>query len=221
MDFTQNITIIFSMHKDNGKCNANELYAIIENQKPEVIFEEFDISRTEDDYYKNGQYKYQNSSTVETKAIMRYLENNEVAYIPVDTYEIDDPPVYMYNEFSKHSQDYSNLVIMDFNLATQGGYPYLNSEKRNEIFDKIILLEDIIAKNSNDSKLIEDISKWRIISDNRDDQMLDNIYNYCYQNAFKNAIFIVGADHRKSLLGKIYERNREGKLKIKWNIDCL
>jgi len=73
-----NITIIFSMHMNIGNCNPKELYNIIEKENPEIIFEEFDINRTEDEYYKNGHYKYQNGSTVETFAVMNYLEKNKV-----------------------------------------------------------------------------------------------------------------------------------------------
>jgi predicted RNA methylase len=69
-----NITIIFTMHLNVGKCNSKELYDIIEEVNPEIIFEEFDISRTEDEYYKNGHYKYQKECSVETTAIMNYLE---------------------------------------------------------------------------------------------------------------------------------------------------
>jgi len=62
------------MHREIGKCNSKELYKIIEKENPEIIFDEFDINRTEDEHYKNGHYKYKNGSTVETFAVMNYLE---------------------------------------------------------------------------------------------------------------------------------------------------
>jgi hypothetical protein len=94
-----NITIIFTMHLNVGKCNSKELYDIIEEVNPEIIFEEFDISRTEDEYYKNGHYKYQKECSVETTAIMHYLEKNKVTHIPVDTYDISYFPTAMYKKY--------------------------------------------------------------------------------------------------------------------------
>ena len=35
-----NITLICTAHKEVGKCNSVELYKIIEEFKPEIIFEE-------------------------------------------------------------------------------------------------------------------------------------------------------------------------------------
>jgi hypothetical protein len=35
-----NITLLSSFHKNLGKCNPDELYKIIEEIQPEIIFEE-------------------------------------------------------------------------------------------------------------------------------------------------------------------------------------
>jgi hypothetical protein len=35
-----NITLICTVHRENGKCNSEELYNIIEKINPEIIFEE-------------------------------------------------------------------------------------------------------------------------------------------------------------------------------------
>ena len=115
------------MHREIGKCNSNELYNIIEKVNPEIIFEEFDISRTDNEYYKNGHYKYQESCSVETTTIMKYLENHQVIHIPVDTYDSPDIPNDMYPKISNVSEEYNNLVKMNFLLSCQHGFPYLNS----------------------------------------------------------------------------------------------
>lgn len=35
-----NVSLVSTIHSENGKCNHNELYIILESIKPEVIFDE-------------------------------------------------------------------------------------------------------------------------------------------------------------------------------------
>jgi hypothetical protein len=37
------------INKKNSKALSTELYGIIEEENPEIIFEEFDLSRTDDE----------------------------------------------------------------------------------------------------------------------------------------------------------------------------
>jgi len=120
-----NITIILSMHLDINNQNARELYNIIEKESPEIIFEEFDISRTDDDYYKNGMYKYQDECTVETIAIMNYLEKYKIVHIPVDTYEIIDFPNTMYKKISMENNEYNKLFEENIILSLKKGFHIL------------------------------------------------------------------------------------------------
>lgn len=73
-----NITLICTEHGENGLCNLDELYSIIEKINPEIIFEE--IPPTFSDAY----YKYQNRNNLETSAINRYLESHQIEHVPVD-----------------------------------------------------------------------------------------------------------------------------------------
>jgi hypothetical protein len=211
-----NITIIFSMHLEIGKCNSKELYRIIEKENPEIIFEEFDINRTENEYYKNGHYKYQNGSTVETFAIMDYLEKNKVVYIPVDTYNVNYFPRVMYEKISNSSKEYDELIKQNFILSYEQGFPYLNSIECCDLMEKIHSIEEEVINKSNDKKLFEEYKKWQIITENRDNEMLKNIYNYSKNHNFNNAIFIIGAEHRKSILEKINDYNSKETIKINW-----
>jgi len=211
-----NITIIFSMHLKIGKCNSEELYNIIEKINPEIIFEEFDISRTEDEYYKNGHYKYQKECSVETTAIMNYLENHQVIHIPVDTYELSNIPDDMYNKISNNNEEYTNLVKMNFILSCQHGFPYLNSNECSDIIDKIKMIEENTVNKINDRKLTDTYNSWKLITDNRDDEMIKNIYNYSQNHNYNKAIFITGADHRKSILNKINDYKSKETIKIDW-----
>ncbi|WP_162505165.1 hypothetical protein [Treponema endosymbiont of Eucomonympha sp.] len=141
-----NITLICTMHREIGKCNSKELYNIIKKVNPEIIFEEFDVSRTGDEYYKNGHYKNQTVCSLETITLMRYLENHQVIHIPVDTYDTTDIHKeyadYMHRKISKNSEEYTNLVKMNFILSCQQGFPYLNSLECSDLLQKIRFIEE-------------------------------------------------------------------------------
>jgi len=211
-----NITLICTMHREIGKCNSNELYNIIEKVNPEIIFEEFDISRTDNEYYKNGHYKYQESCSVETTTIMKYLENHQVIHIPVDTYDSPDIPNDMYPKISNVSEEYNNLVKMNFLLSCQHGFPYLNSIECSDILEKIRNLEIEIIEHLNDKILFDTYKSWQLVTDNRDNEMVKNIYHYSENHCYNNAIFIIGAEHRKSILYKVQEYERKNNFKINW-----
>jgi len=213
-----NITIIFSMHLDIGKCNSEELYNIIEKENPEIIFEEFDISRTEDDYYKNGLYKYQKGSTVETKAIMNYLERNKILHIPVDTYDFNYFERTMYKRISEVNSEYSNLFNNLLLLSCDYGFMYINSMECSDLLKRMNIIEEETIKKLNEEKLNEEFNKWQLIMDNRDNEMLINIYDYSKNHNYNKAIFIVGAEHRKSILGKIKAYDVKEKIKINWKV---
>jgi len=76
-------------------------------------------------------------------------------------------------------------------------------------------IEVEVINKSNDKKLVEDYREWQLITESRDNEMLKNIYNYSKNNNFNNAIFIIGAEHRKSILDKIKNNND---LTINWQL---
>jgi hypothetical protein len=97
-----NITLIFTCHTELGKCNSDELFKIIENIGPDVIFEELSIILF-DKFYNGNQLP---NESLEIKCIKRYLQNHNIKHIPVD---IDvDPNLstidieYMFNTFKKY-----------------------------------------------------------------------------------------------------------------------
>jgi hypothetical protein len=199
-----------------NKCNSDELYLIVKNENPEIIFEEFDILRTEDEYYKNGHYKYQNESTLETIAVMKYLENHQVEYVPVDTYEITNFPRDIYKKISLVNSDYNKLFMENIILSGQKGFQYINSIDCFNLLEKLHIIEEEVIKNTNDNKLIQDYNSWKIITNNRDNEMIKNIYEYSEKHSYNNAVFIIGAEHKKSIFEKINVFNLKENIKINW-----
>ena len=88
-----NITLIGTIHSENGQCNSNELYKILENINPEVIFDELP-SHFSDMYYSDSFDMYcannillnRNPPVVplEVKCNKKYKQNYNVEIIPVD-----------------------------------------------------------------------------------------------------------------------------------------
>jgi hypothetical protein len=208
------------MHREIGKCNSNELYNIIEKERPEIIFEEFDISRTDDEYYKNGHYKYQESCSVETTAIMKYLENYKVIHIPVDTYEVPDEihekKNFLYNRISENNPEYIKLLKEQCIMTFQNGFSFLNSDRINSIIEDIHNIEKNTLRLLNNNALFSIHNKWTEITNNRENEMLNNIYKYSNENKYNNAVLITGAEHGKSILSKAKEYNIKENLEINW-----
>jgi hypothetical protein len=204
------------MHNEIGKCNSKELYDIIEKSDPEIIFEEFDLSRTDDEYYKKGHYKNQAICSLETNTIMKYLENHKVIHIPVDTYSVTDFPKNMYTKISNASEEYNNLVKMNFLLSCQQGFSFLNSLECSDQLEKIRLIEEKVVEYLNDKTLLNTYKSWQLVTGNRENEMIKNIYRYSENHYYNKAIFITGTEHRKSIVNKIQEYEKNGS-KLKWN----
>ena len=73
------ITLIATGHKEKGLCNAHELFKIIEQISPEVIFEEIPSGKFEAVYAGTRQ------ASLEVKTIKAYLQKYPyVHHYPVD-----------------------------------------------------------------------------------------------------------------------------------------
>ena len=52
--------------------------------------------------------------------------------------------------------------------------------------------------------------------DNRENAMLENIYNYSKENQYNQAVFLIGAEHKKSIMQKIQEYEKKEEYKLNW-----
>jgi len=214
----KNITLIGTAHKINGKCTPEELYKIFQNIKPEVIFEEIDFSRI------NTFYRNQYVKTIETIVIVKYLQNYNCEHIPVET--LDIPNSYIENE------NYINNIFINDNIYNEikqkifegikeNGFYYLNSNKCMDIFEEMFNYKKNYIKNLNDESIYNIFKLWFDIENNRENEMLKNIYDYSLKNNFNSAIFITGARHKKSFINKINEYEINYNIKLNWNFKLL
>jgi hypothetical protein len=66
-------------------------------------------------------------------------------------------------------------------------------------------------------KLSESYESWNDINDKRENEMLNNIYNYCKENTFDRGLFFIGAAHREPIINKIKNSIENEKSNIKWD----
>ena len=240
-----NIILIGTNHSEKGKCNSDELYKIIEDINPEVIFEEipsiiFDMFYNGkchfDEFHKVLKYKLPNNildnintlplseTPLEVNCIRKYLQNHNIKNIPVDIVtdsEISTNMEMMFGEFYKNDDVYKKLVDECKLLTEQHGFDYLNSKNYLDLVEKMKLREKQLIEsncfNKNELLRIYELSFKEIIDD-REIAMLRNIYNYSKENVYSQAVFLIGARHRKSLMQRIIKYNETSEIKLIWTM---
>lgn len=205
-----NITIIFTAHKEIGKCNSRELLRIIEKYKPEVIFEE--ISSAVFDQC----YGIQNRFTLETNAIKLYLEKGNVIHIPVVSNELADVVSDKY-EILTADADCRYLIDRLCSQEENQGFGFLNSNASASIFANLKLVEESIILHSKDEKLKSIFARANRNIDQYEDEIIENVYEYCVQNNFNKGLLFLGAAHKKSVQLKLQNYNDKVDFKINWS----
>lgn len=229
-----NITLIGTIHSENGQCNSNELYKILENIKPDVIFDELP-SHFSDMYYSDSFDIYcannillnRNPPVVplEVKCNKKYKQNNNVEIIPVDIdirqelSKYQHEFLFMFSTFYKN-EDYIKLDNEKENLISQEGFHFLNSSKFLDLLEKKETTEKIIMESDNQKNRLFDIYKlFQVVQyDNREYAMLDNIYNFSKGNQYNHAVFLIGAEHKKAIMRKITEYDKLAEIRLNWTM---
>lgn len=221
------ITLIATTHKEKGLCNSHELFKIIEQIRPEVIFEEIPPGKFEAVYAGTRQ------NSLEVKAIKSYLQKYPATpHHPVDL-DLDQETE---KQIKKDRQGFY-LICNDYNheynfLASHipywseiYGFPFLNTDRCSELLSRRKSLEkeilDTLRKDENQrtlnhEELAQAYKNWIDEIDNRENEMIRNIYKYMKPGKYERALFLVGAEHRKPIQQKIKEYELKEKLKLNW-----
>jgi hypothetical protein len=208
------IILIGTYHKEKGICNHFELFKIIENINPEVIFEEKPAS------YYNHYYIYKNRSNLESDAINLYLEKYKVTQVLVD-YETMPPETFfksdqhMHEQIERRSYGYREIIDTNSKLIEIYGFKYLNSNECKNMFKALDCEIEETLKFINKEKLYEIRKLWNDAIEKRENEMIKNIYNCSKLNEYKTGLFLIGAAHIESIIHKIQEYNEDEK--IYWN----
>lgn len=228
------VTLISTVHSENGLCNSDELYKILEKIKPEVIFDELP-SHYSDFFYSDSYDLYHANSILlkkrppviplEVKSIKKYKQNYDITIIPVDIdvrqkiSEYQNEIFFMYNTFWKY-EDYKKLENKKEYAMIQEGFHYLNSDNFIDFLEKKEALEkNIIESETQKNRLLNVYKIFHTEQyDNRENGMIQNIYNYSKQNQYHQAVFLIGAEHKKSIMQKIIGYEKLFEIKINWTM---
>jgi pheromone shutdown protein TraB len=229
-----NITLIGTIHSENGQCNPDELHRILEDINPEVIFDElpsslFDMyySDSFDMDYANGILlnRYPPEVPLEVKCIKKYSQKYNIKIIPVDIdvrqelSKHQDEIFFMVRTFLKY-EDYKKLDNEKETLIAQEGFHYLNSDRFLYFLERKVVIEKNIMEFEIQKNRLLDIYKLFHAEqyDNRENAMLENIYNYSKGNQYNQAVFLIGAEHKKSIMRKITEYEKLSEIKLNWTM---
>lgn len=205
------ITFISTVHKELGKCNADELCDILKKISPEVIFlEALENSYTKYDKLKFSSYGVYHQK-LEIQAMQKYGQITSFEYVPILDNGLSDSFDKKHNRVCIDIQH--QTMLDDFNsIASEQGFEFLNSEKSTSLQKKLRTHEYHIL---NDDKLNDSSDEDIDVYEN---SMMRNIYSYCRNNQFDKAVFMCGVAHRQSIIGKIGSFNRKEKLELRWEI---
>jgi hypothetical protein len=216
-----NITLICTVHYEQGECNPIELCKIIEHIKPDIIFEE--LSKANFHCF----YDELRAANLETNAIKLYLEDHQIKHIPVDTY--DRPKYYdeqvdrMYDKVTSRNmirecRMLQNAIVDGEVLTKRDGFSYLNCTLNDERMKAIVLLTDQMLSILNNEELFRIRSLEKDVIEKREIEMLTNIYSYSKAHPYNQALFFIGSGHRKSIIKKIIEFDAAQESKLNWSI---
>lgn len=228
----KNITLIATIHTENGKCNSDELYKILEDVNPDVIFDElpkhfYDMyyGDSSDNYYANNILLNRRVPEIplEVKAVKKYIQNYESKIIPIDIdlrqnlSEYNDEISFLFQKFL-NDEDYQKLDSENEVLIRNKGFQFLNSNSFLDFLERKELLERSIMDSDPEKDRL--INMYKIFKElqhgNREKTMLQNIYNYSEESDYKQAVFLIGAGHKKSIMKAINEFENQSEFILNW-----
>ncbi len=207
------VIVLGTGHSEGGACSSEELFKIIQEITPEVIFCETSPEKLPQ------MIKATNIITPEITVIRRLIKEKSIEIVPVDVNEdpFDKRLEAMFSLFKRKMKVYSNASNILLNEAYSKGFTFLNSVKSDKIFRDKNSMEWYFIDNVKDQELSDFYSEWLKWNDLRENQWINLIHNYFKINKPKKAVFLVGAGHRYRLIDKIQNIEDSDKLFLDWD----
>ncbi|MCA9381361.1 hypothetical protein KC678_03790 [Candidatus Dojkabacteria bacterium] len=207
------IIVLGTAHSEGGACTSEELYKIIQEINPEVVFCEFSVEKLP------LYMKRTDVTTPEMEVVKRIIREKSIEIVPVDVNEdpFDKRLEEMFSLFKRKMKVYTNASNMILNETYSNGFTFLNSVKCDKIFRDKNSMEKFFVDKVKYKELSDFYSDWLKWNDLRENQWINLIYDYFENYKSKKAILLVGANHRYRLMDKIkniYSKNEHG---IDWN----
>ena len=214
------ITLVCSVHRENGLCNAGELLKILLAIAPEVIFEE--IRPSDFDFYCKDAAR----SMLEARAIEMYSEFNSFRRVPVDRFDLPRNLVaefrrnidLVFDHVERSSREYQQLTDENDESVHQRGFGYLNGDDFVRVRTRLSEIEDKEIHETGDERLIHWMHRWRRFTQSREHEMVRGIYEFCRTSSFDSGVFLVGAAHKVGIHREIERCSGEEAVQIDWKL---
>jgi pheromone shutdown protein TraB len=228
------ITLIGTIHSENGQCNSDELYKILEDINPEVIFDEL-TDRYADMYYSDSFDTYRMNKILlrqpapviplEVKCIKEYMQHHHIEIVPVDIDTRQQLAPYeqeinaMFYNFFQH-EEYKKLdEEIDALIATEG-FGFLNSKRFSDYSAKTQMIEKVLIESEIEKNRLLELYQmfYSVQHDHREDTMLENVCRYSIDNPYNQAVFLIGAGHKSSVMRKIEGFENQSVIQLNWKM---
>lgn len=210
------ITLLSVTDDEIGCCNHEQLYALIEEHRPDVIFEELPQVSFE------AIYANVLPDNLVTLAVKKYLKNygakhfsvrEEIAHLVDDRMENDSQKIY------SNLMDDFQLQILQFKLdllTQENGLSYLNSNDYKTAQDELRELQ-LQKINAMEPSLKDTGKRLQAIIQIDYEQMVNKIYVLCKTQQVVRGLFLVSAQFRALTEQIIGLRQLQGNTDITWN----
>lgn len=207
------LTVLGTAHSEGGACTPEELYKIIKEISPEVIFCEASHEKLP------KMLKATHIDSPEMNVIRRLIKEESCEIVPVDVNEdpFDKRLEAMFSLFKRKMKVYSNANNMLLNETHSKGFTFLNSVDSDRIFRDKNSMEKFFVEKVKYKELSDFYSDWLKWNDLRENQWINLIHDYFQNYKSKKAILLVGANHRYRLIDKIKNKEENGKLFLVWD----
>jgi hypothetical protein len=209
------VSLVCSVHEEQGLANVSELLAILKHIQPKVIFLEVPLAAF-DEYYESGSRQ-----NLESNAVRRYRENYRVELVPVDAptpeKEFFENIQHLHLRIREASPEYRQLLNRDSSHFRSRGFAYLNSEESSKLWSEVYSEIHRTIERIGDTRLVEISEDWERINELREKKMIGNILEYCGGKAFERSVFLVGAAHRQGIIDKSREQSETDSTRILWD----
>src|SRR6266436_4701047 len=214
------VSLVCTVHEEQGLANVSELHAILARIQPEVIFLEVPPAAF-DDYYEIF-----NRENLESNAVRQYRESHQVELVPVDLptpeQEFFESAEYLRTRIRETCPESPQLITWDSAHVRAYGFAYLNSEHCSKLWSDVYKEMLSTIRRIGDSRLVEIYESWKETIDLREKEMMENIQKHCRENTFDKSVFLVGAAHRQRIIDKSREQSAIDSTRIQWDFpSCM
>lgn len=201
------IIIVFTAHTELGAFSSSSLIKILETLQPDLIF----LEASPDDYHH--QFVARNYESLESKALINFTKQYDIDLIPTGTSKSKEFLIesHMKNQrLSRAIEVHSTELYRDKYTQRESkeymtGFTYINSEEYGEDQKELNLEEKLILERTENIEFIKLYEWWNALQEERESEMLAQINKHCLKMSFDKAVFLIGAEHRNSIINKTKE----------------